>query len=204
MPTWRAELTGKWDLRGQRRDYNPNFAASRFAGVWRSLLRSPELAELCRTYGYETIFRPHPGFEDYLADFELPAHIRASAGESIQDLLKSSALLVTDYSSVAFDMAFMLRPSIYYHFEDDAGFAAGQNRRPGYFSYARDGFGPVCRTEKEVLERLRDLLPADCRPAGEYRERMERAFDTRDGRCCERTFEAVLNLRRHRDHGALP
>jgi glycosyltransferase involved in cell wall biosynthesis len=196
MPTWRAGLAGKWDGKGQRREHNPQFSSSPFARAWRSLLCSPALAELCRAFGYETVFWPHPGFEDYLQDFSPPEYIRTPAGESIQTLLKSSTLLVTDYSSIAFDMAFMFRPVVYYRFDDLAGFAAGQNRRPGYFSFERDGFGPVCRTEEELLGNLRELLRAGCRPAAKYLERMERAFDTRDGRCCERAFEAIMNLHR--------
>ncbi|MDR2055506.1 MAG: bifunctional glycosyltransferase family 2 protein/CDP-glycerol:glycerophosphate glycerophosphotransferase [Desulfovibrio sp.] len=194
MPTWRADLAGKWDLKGQRRDYNPDFAASRFAGAWRDFLHSPGLESLCRQYGYEAVFWPHPGFADYLEEFSPPAYIRAPAGESIQDLLKTSALLVTDYSSIAFDMAFMRRPVLYYQFDADAQFLKGQNRRPGYFSDEGDGFGPVCRSGEDLLAALASALRADCRPEAEYLGRMERAFDLRDGKCCERAFAAILAL----------
>jgi glycosyltransferase involved in cell wall biosynthesis len=195
MPTWRADLVGQWDGKGQRRDYNPAFSASVFARAWRALLCSPDLSALCATHGCEIVFWPHPGFEDYLEDFNLPEHIRVPAGESIQTLLKSSALLVTDYSSIAFDMAFMLRPVLYYQFDMLSSFASGQNRRPGYFSYERDGFGPVCRNEGELLEKLDELLRAGCRPEETYLDRMRKTFDLRDGKCCERAFEAVLKLR---------
>ncbi|MDR1359622.1 MAG: bifunctional glycosyltransferase family 2 protein/CDP-glycerol:glycerophosphate glycerophosphotransferase [Deltaproteobacteria bacterium] len=195
MPTWRAELAGKWDLKGQRRERNPKFAASGFVGAWRSLLCSAELAELCRALGYQTVFWPHPGFEDYLADFSLPEHIRTPSGQSIQTLLKRSALLITDYSSIAFDLAFMFRPVLYCQFDDEAGYAKGQNRRRGYFSYERDGFGPVCRTEKDLLACLEKTLRANCRPEEVYLQRMQETFALRDGKCCERTFAAILALR---------
>jgi hypothetical protein len=73
-----------------------------------------------------------------------------------------------------------------------SSFVSGQNRRPGYFSYERDGFGPVCRTGEELLEKLGEMLCTDCRPDETYLDRMRKTFDLRDGKCCERTFEFIM------------
>jgi CDP-glycerol glycerophosphotransferase (TagB/SpsB family) len=192
MPTWRTNLTGAWDGAGQRREYNPAFMESRFARAWKSLLSSAVLETLCRRYGYEPVFWPHPGFREYLPDFDLPAHIRIPAGESIQTLLKKSALLITDFSSIAFDMALLRRPALYYHFESHDCYLKAQGRRNSYFQYDRDGFGPVCHTEEQVLAALECSLAAGCRPEPAYLERMEQTLDLNDGQCCRRTFEAIL------------
>jgi CDP-glycerol glycerophosphotransferase (TagB/SpsB family) len=192
MPTWRNNLTGVWDGAGQRREYNPAFMDSRFARAWKSLLSSAVLEKLCRRYGYEPLFCPHPGFREYLPDFNLPAHIRIPAGESIQTLLKKSALLITDFSSIVFDMALLRRPALYYHFESHDGYLTAQGRRNSYFQYDRDGFGPVCHTEEQLLAALERSLAAGCRPEPAYLERMEQTLDLNDGQCCRRTFEAIL------------
>ena len=196
MPTWRDNLTGAWDGTGQRREYNPAFAASAFAQGWRHLLCSPALGALGRRYGYEIVFWPHPCLRDYLEEFNLPAYIRTPAGESIQSLLQSSGLLITDYSSIAFDMAALRRPVIYYHFESHAHFLESQGRRTGYFQHERDGFGPVCRSLEELLAALEKNLAAGCLPEARYLDRMERTMDLVDGRCCERTFAAIQALRK--------
>ena len=192
MPTWRDSLTGAWDGTGQRREYNPNFSASPFAEAWRQLLCTPTLEALCRKYGYEVAFWPHPGFRDYLAEFDLPAHIRVPAGQSIQSLLKQSGLLITDFSSIAFDMAVLRRPTLYYHFESQDSYLRAQNRRAGYFQYERDGFGPICGSREELLAALERSLAAGCRPEPHYLERMEQALDLNDGQCCRRTFECIV------------
>ncbi|MCL1915324.1 MAG: CDP-glycerol:glycerophosphate glycerophosphotransferase [Desulfovibrionaceae bacterium] len=194
MPTWRANLTGVWDGAGQRREYNPAFIASDFARTWKSLLASPDLERLCLHYGYAAIFWPHPGFRDYLAEFSLPAHVRTPAGESIQTLLQESALLITDYSSIAFDMALLRRPVLYYHFENQDHFLESQGRKESYFRHDRDGFGPVCATEAALLAALEKILAASCRPETAYLARMERTMNLDDGKCCQRTFEAILRL----------
>ncbi|GAB1409750.1 hypothetical protein MASR1M90_09040 [Desulfovibrionales bacterium] len=191
MPTWRADLVGQWDGKGQRRDYNPNFMASQFAQAWKSLLFSDKLKALLQKHGYELVFWPHPGFIDYLDEFQLPENIRQPHKESIQDLLKTSAFLITDYSSIAFDMAFMLRPTLYYQFDSLTEFSLRQNRRPGYFSYEKDGFGPVCNSEKEVVGWIEKLIMTDSSIVNSYLQRIKNTFSIRDGKNCERIYNAI-------------
>ena len=70
----------------------------------------------------------------------------------LQDLLRRAAFLVTDYSSVAMDFAYMQKPLLYYQFDLDE-FRANQYKA-GYFDFVRDGFGPVCTTEGEAAAAL--------------------------------------------------
>ena len=192
MPTWRANLAGGWD--GQRGTYNPQFAASLFARAWTQFLISPELAVLCRQYGYTVAFRPHRCFIEYLQDFNLPDCIETPTEEPIQSLLKRSRLLITDFSSIAFDMAFMHRPVLYYHFESREQFTKSQNHLIGYFSPEQDGFGPVCTTERELMEHLALTLANNGQLFPVYRERVAKTFDLRDGKCCARVATAIRNL----------
>ena len=67
--------------------------------------------------------------------------------------------------------------------------------RPGYFDYERDGFGPVCEEEDALLDTIEAFL--DGKPLDPiYRERAEKTFIFRDGKCCERVFDAILDLDR--------
>ncbi len=194
MPTWRANLAGGWDGKGQKRAYNNAFAQSEFFRNWYSFFHSSKLKSLCHQSGYNVVFHPHPGFADYLELFELPDNIFLSTTESIQKLLKRSQILLTDFSSIAFDMAFMQRAVLYYHFENRVQFSEGQNRHSGYFEHARDGFGPICTTEEELLKQLANILANNGQMAAPYRERAAKTFDLRDGKCCARAVEAILNL----------
>ena len=195
MPTWRQNIVGARNRVEHRREYNPAFIASPFAQIWRNLLVSHELKRLCRKYSYELIFWPHSEFANYLAEFRLPDHIRTPGGESLQVLLKQSALLITDYSSIAFDMALLRRPMLYYHFESYDHFLKAQGRKDSYFRYDRDGFGQVCGSQEELLAALERTLAAGCRVEAPYLERMEQTLHLNDGKCCERIFEAIRGLR---------
>ena len=70
----------------------------------------------------------------------------------------------------------------------------------GYFDHVRDGFGPVAEDHDGVLAAVERQLAS----GGEaiYRQRAEDIFPFRDGRCCERVFEAILELDRPHGRGA--
>ena len=63
-------------------------------------------------------------------------------GDDLQRLLKSTTLLVTDYSSVGWDFSFLDRPVVYFQF-DHARFTGG---RPPYIDYARQLPGDTAGT----------------------------------------------------------
>ena len=49
--------------------------------------------------------------------------------------------MLTDYSSVAFDFAYLRKPIVYAHFDKEAFFSGEHSYTAGYFDYERDGFG---------------------------------------------------------------
>ena len=70
-------------------------------------------------------------------------------------------LMVTDYSSVAFDFAYLKKPVLYFQF-DQADFFGGQYGH-GYYDYAKDGFGEV-ETELDAMAgRIAEYIDGGCR-----------------------------------------
>ena len=90
---------------------------------------------------------PHPNLQGILGELDLPAHVEALAfaGTDVQALYGQCALLVTDYSSVAFNTAYLDRPAVYFQFDREEMLRGAHVGRQGYFDYERDGFGPVAR-----------------------------------------------------------
>ena len=74
--------------------------------------------------------------------FDIPNEIRVSYDESYQELFNNSSVLVTDYSSVFFDFAYLKKPVIYYHPIDDYHY------ENSYFDYETMGFGDVVKFVK--------------------------------------------------------
>src|SRR5690606_16339187 len=109
-PTWRRHLTDETTRVGMVRGKVPGFETSDFARNWGALLRSERLRELAEAHGSRLVFCPHPHFAIYSEDLDIPAWVEVidtAKGAAYQPLLSRTRLMVTDYSSVAFDAAFV-------------------------------------------------------------------------------------------------
>jgi CDP-glycerol glycerophosphotransferase (TagB/SpsB family) len=113
--------------------------------------------------------------------------------KSIQDLILSCSMLVTDYSSLAMDFGLIGRPVFYYQFPENPGFFGSSLFCPGYFTYARDGFGPVLDKPEELMESIRLCLERGGTREEIYEQRAWDFFTLRDGQNCSRVFEAILS-----------
>ncbi|MBN1607007.1 MAG: CDP-glycerol glycerophosphotransferase family protein [Polyangiaceae bacterium] len=206
MPTWRQWAVGASGQGGHRRRPNPHFGETRFARVWKAFLHSVELRRSASRYGYRIRFVPHPNLEPYLSWFEIPHDVEVfqiGRGTSVQLVLGRAALLLTDYSSIAFEMALLKRPVVYFQFDDSQVFGGKHTTLPGHFDFVRDGFGPVCETETATLAALERYFAADGRSEPMYRDRMEAAIAFRDGRNCERVLKAIQNTAEPSVHEAV-
>ena len=195
MPTWRHYLAGKLAKIGARRAASSSFATSDYAVRWRSLLHSPRLRDLGARHGLKLAFCVHANLVAHLADLELPDYVQAIdplATRSLQPLFAETAVFVTDYSSVAFEMAYLEKPVVYYQFDAESFFSGGHTSQTGYFDYEREGFGPVAATEEDLIAYLEAILSGNA--PSQYAERERAAFPYRDGKCCERLYQSILAL----------
>ncbi|ELY5937165.1 CDP-glycerol glycerophosphotransferase family protein [Cronobacter malonaticus] len=195
MPTWRQSIVGKILGDGDERAINPLFMESEFALRWKSFLHSPSLELYANKYGYRVVFFPHFNILPYLGFFEVPGFIEVvtHVSGSIQEVFKRASLMITDYSSVAFEMAVQNKQIIYYQF-DAKEFFADHVYSKGYFDYRKHGFGPVVETEKELFKELNTLLKNDAVPSAKILKRISDTFPFRDGLNCERTYQAIASL----------
>ena len=198
MPTWRSYIVGQnIGIGSNTRTLNNSFMQTEYAQQWHAFLHSSELKALTEKYGYEVIFAPHPNIEPYLAIFDVPKYIKIWSGlheiESIQNLFGRCNILVTDYSSVAFDMAYLNKAVIYYQFDKESFFSGNHTYQKGYFSYEDDGFGPVTLTKEETLSELSTIMK-DGRARPEYLQRIEETFPFQQGGNCERVYQAIIDL----------
>lgn len=197
MPTWRKSIVGNVVSEdGNKRSLNPDFMASQFASCWYSLLHSARFREIAEKYNYNVVFFPHANIQPYLEQFHVPEYIEVMTHYkgSIQNLFKRASLMITDYSSVAFDMAIQNKQTIYYQFDEDECFSGGHIYSKGYFNYRTDGFGPVVNLEDELLSSLNKLLQNDGMPESDILERISKTFIYRDGKNCERVYQAIKML----------
>lgn len=194
MPTWRPSLLGKV-ISGTERELLPDFVQSEYARAWYDFLSNEALKVAAEREGYKIVFFPHANIQPYLEQYILPEHVTvlSHSSGSIQELFLRASIMVTDYSSVAFEMAYLNKPVCYYQFDEDAFFNKGHYNK-GYFSYRDNGFGPVYNDENEAVDFVIDTIHNNCVMQPYYAEKANYFFPYRDGRCCERTVAAIESL----------
>lgn len=197
MPTWRKFLVGGFVSRDSSlRTYNSEFMQSNYAQHWHGFLYNPILKQL-HTQGYQIVFALHPNLQEYADEFTLPDFIKPYhyADGSIQTLFQQSSIMITDYSSVAFEMAYLQKAVLYYQFDYDEVFNQGKHSyQKGYFDYERDGFGAVAYDETNLVSQLLLLVQNHDQPSETHLQRMKNTFAFRDTQNCERVYQAIVAL----------
>ena len=195
MPTWRFWLFppfGKTaaDVADEVRD-------SHYVKTYCRLLSDERLLRFLEEQDLTLLFFPHSQMQPFLSAFTAQnsrIHIASMEECDVQQALKESAFLITDYSSVFFDFAYMKKPMAYFQFDYEE--YRLRHYAEGYFCYPRDGFGPVVKTVDALLDVLESSCKAGFSMPSEYQARVDQTFCFRDGDNCRRTLEAIENLRK--------
>ncbi|SLK03425.1 CDP-glycerol glycerophosphotransferase, TagB/SpsB family [Enterobacter sp. NFR05] len=194
MPTWRKSLAGELIRKSSKRVKNPEFINSLFCEMWGGFLRSEQLRKTTEDYGYSIIFLPHPNLTDYLSELAIPDYIQVGdlTSCSIQEIFKDADLLITDYSSVAFDVAYMKKPIIYFQF-DSATFFSEHSYSKGYYDYEELGFGPVVGDIDTLNAELKNTLSNKSILTPFYDKRIKSFFPYDDHNNSSRLFNRLKN-----------
>ncbi len=193
-PTWRQWLiVHKPDKKAVREVNSDHFLASQYATEWSAFLKSPALRDLAERSGAKIAVLLHPNLLTALPLLDLPPYIEQLQfeGQNVQALFARARAVITDYSSMAFNAAYIDRPLVYFQFDRDKMFGGGHLGRRGYFEYERDGFGPVVTTAEDAVTAVTKAVDNGPDPEPEYARRIAAAFPQRDGKCCERTADAI-------------
>ncbi|MBZ7982782.1 CDP-glycerol glycerophosphotransferase family protein, partial [Campylobacter sp. RM12640] len=144
FPTWREYLASEIDKKTYKRKKNDNFYNSLYYKNYKELLVSKELEYMYKNSGYKVVFIPHFAMLEYLDDFKLSSYIEVINMQDIdiQEYLCKASVLITDYSSIAFDFALLKKKIIYFQFDEEEQYNHIYNK--GYFDYYKHGFGKVC------------------------------------------------------------
>lgn len=171
------------------------FTKSEYYKTWTSFLSSERLHKMLETYDMDLLFFPHASMQHYIDQFKSGSkHIIIANAQDydVQQLLMESSVLITDYSSIYMDFAYMEKPLLYYHFDYDK-YRRGQYQ-DGYYSYENDGFGKVVAKEDALLNELL-LLSGGMKMPDIYKDRVKEFFAFHDDKNCERTFEAIKMIK---------
>jgi len=196
MPTWRSYLgtNNNYTIDGIKR-YDKSFLETNYFKFYNKLINNNKLIRAVESYGYKIKFMPHPNVINYIDFFHENKNIEfCNISTKYSEIFNNSALIVTDYSSVAFDFAYLRKPVIYTQFDKEEFFDKHICEH-GYFDYEKDGFGEVEHDLDSTVNRIIEYIENDCKLKNEYRERIERFFAFNDHNNCKRVYEAIKSLK---------
>ena len=183
MPTWRLWIKTE-----------EAFLQSDYYRAYVSLLTDAHFQQFLQQNGLHVVFYMHYEFQKYTGVFtrlNLPSCITIATQKEydVQALLRQSNLLVTDFSSVAFDFAYLQKPLIYYQF-DEENYRKGHYSK-GYFDY-HEGLGPWTAHKDALLHEIEKCVVSKFEMENKYRERVNKFFTYHDQNNCERIYQEVI------------
>lgn len=182
MPTWRKWMSNYTIQEFLESDYFRNV---------KSLLTNDYLISYLENNNLYLNLYLHNGFQKYSSLFQVFCKqiiINTNDNSDVQEMLKTSKVLITDYSSVAFDFAYMNKIVFYYQF--DSVKYNDEHFFKGYFDYNIDSFGPVCEDANDLSYKLVAFLSGEAK-FEDYEKRAKEFFLYRDTNNCERIYKAI-------------
>lgn len=198
-PTWRHWLLQDAAPGSQRRELVEEFEDSDFVQSWSQFVGHPDLIRACEQQGLQLVMLPHPNLESALDTLEGLSGVEAFSYDQpdLHSFFARTSLLVTDYSSVAFNIAYLESPTVYFQFDDELMFSGGHVGRKGYFDYSTMGFGPVTHDVESAVDATIQMVKnigTSGRAPEPWNSRIVDTFPYRDGRCSERVTREIENI----------
>lgn len=184
MPTWR-----KW-MDGMSRE---QFLETPFYKEYSKLLASSTLKKVVLENNARISFFLHPYFKNYVDLFDIDdsfidkyGYLDVDMGEEIQ----KSSLMISDYSSVLWDMFYLDKPVIFYQF-DQEDYLVSEGT---YMDYETELFGDVVFDVEALIQSIREVITNNFEIEDKYKEMRSDYFTYIDQNNSERIYEVVQKL----------
>lgn len=183
MPTWRSWLENASD---------EEFIASEYYMRYEELLSSDELKKLLVEKDVRLNFYIHPKFREHIGRFSADSEyiqLIPFGDRPLNELLMSCNMLITDYSSVAWDVYYQEKPVVFYPFDLDTY----EKIQGSYMDYRKEVFGEIALTKQELIHMIESYVDGQFREKEEFVKRREYLLPLRDDRNSKRIYDCIVN-----------
>ncbi len=194
IPSWREWIGSKNEYSNVYEDTRV-FKKTEYYKRYQGLLNNKELQAFLIEHQLFLYFYPHRNMQRFIGDFSCNCSqikMVTNTDGDIRKLLIESAVMITDYSSVALDFAYMKKPILFYQF-DEKRFRQAQYGE-GYFHYSHTGFGKVVYEEEDVVREVKIICSNHFQVSQEFVDAHKRFFPLCDQDNCRRIYECLLTL----------
>lgn len=185
MPTWRKWLE---DVSHQ------SFINSDYYNNYKKLLNSPRLEQILSNYNITLDFYLHPKFREYINDFTTNSsniNMISFGEQPLNQLLMSCNMLITDYSSVAWDVYYQEKPVIFYSFDLDT-----YNQHHGsYMDLSTEAFGDLVVSTDQLLDKIEHYINNNFKESQLAANKRDILLPIRDQENSKRIYEAIKSCK---------
>lgn len=183
MPTWRSWMDDIPEEKFIETDYYKNYLA---------FLHSPSLMKILEDNDLYLQFYIHPKFKLYIDQFNSSNHrvkIIPYGEIKVNDLLMNAKLLITDYSSVAWDMYYQKKPIVFYQFdlEDYLKYQGS------YLDMDNELFGDRAFNQAELEELILKYISNNFQEDRKYTEMRKNLLQYTDHHNSKRIFDEIIS-----------
>ena len=108
VPTWRKNIIGIRDLKNYESIYSNNFIFSTFFNFYNNLINDKVLLTFMKNHNYKGTLCLHYFFSSQWVDFNQNSIFSVPEKCDYRNILYENSLLITDYSSIFFDFAYII------------------------------------------------------------------------------------------------
>ncbi|MCI8506879.1 MAG: teichoic acid biosynthesis protein B [Lachnospiraceae bacterium] len=191
MPSWRAWFKEKT---AQVNRSDSDFEHSEYLEKWRDFISCNRMKEIIKKFDLEVIFYPHRNMQTYIDFFkgnDSGVIIASARDYDIQELMKSAEMMITDYSSVFFDMVYMMKPVIFYQFDEQK--FRKQQYQEGYFDYHNNSFGKSFKDTDLLFEELVRIIEKQFQVSTQFKAERSKIFELFDAKNSERIYQLLTS-----------
>ena len=193
MPSWRNYINNAGVvLDGTGSVGSQNFLDSDYFKKWSEFINSKQLDEFLIANDKTLYFYPHRNTQPFIDHFSTSSKrvvTSKRANEDVQNLLRKCSMIITDYSSVIFDVLYQNKPVITYQFDEES-FRAGQYAK-GYFDYHTNPMIHHTNDLNGVFKHLNQLKKNNFKCGKDELNEIHSFFSLRDNQNCKRVYEFI-------------
>ncbi|GEN89740.1 CDP-glycerol glycerophosphotransferase family protein [Oceanobacillus sojae] len=181
MPTWRT-----W-MDGMEKD---KFKESEYFKKYNEFLSSEKLHALLEEHNVKIKFFLHPKFRDYIDLFDSKSSNIEKFGfleVPMDEMIMKSSLMISDYSSVIWEMFYLKKPCVFFHFDKDKYL----EYEGAYMDFDTDLFGDVAYETSDLISIVENYIQNGFEEKNEYAEMRNEYFTFMDNHNSERIYKVI-------------
>lgn len=181
MPTWRNWLEDFSKEEFKKSDYFINYE---------KLLTDERLLNILESNNVTMNFYIHPKFREHISSFNVDGKIIKLipfGTVALNELLMRCNMLITDYSSVSWDVYYQEKPIIFYPFDLDTY----EEVQGSYMDYKNEVFGEIAFSLDELIEKIDKTIKDDFAENEKFVRQREYLLPLRDHNNSKRIYECI-------------